>query len=213
MFYFISLRYPSSALCFHHSPIGHHTFDLSWYSYIPSTLLIVCFLSLNINYDYPSLQRKCPDSLHTPILFPEHLSSPSLGLVDSSSSHCFADPSFIVSSYLIPPVILCLLDSLVGTVIDHAADILVRFSTNDILLVKFYITKLDSSSGFVFGHNWLHHYNLLIDWSASQILYFRKFPLSIPNSARSGPNGSSEPPVSSSTTSASDLKPSVTSDS
>jgi hypothetical protein len=119
---------------------------------------------------------KCPDFLHTPIVFPEHLSSPSSGLVDSGSSHCFADPSFIDSnsfpSYSIPPVILRLLDSSVGAIIDRAADILVRFSTNDILLVKFYITKLDSSSAFVFGHNWLHRYNPSIDWSAGQILYF-----------------------------------------
>ena len=96
--------------------------------------------------------------------------------------------------------------------ITRAADILVRFSTNDILLLKFYITKLDSTSAFVFGHNWLHRYNPSIDWSAGQILSFRQLPQSVPSSARSGPNGSAEPPVSSSYSSASDPKPSVSSD-
>ena len=82
------------------------------------------------------------------------------GLVDSGSSHCFVDPSFIsdhsVSCYDIPPVILRLIDGSVGASITKAADIAIRFSTNDILLLKFYVTKLDSTSAFVFGHNWLH---------------------------------------------------------
>jgi hypothetical protein len=118
----------------------------------------------------------CPDSLHTPISFPSDDSVSSSGLIDSSLSHCFVDPNFIdsnsFSSYKIPPIILRLLDSSVGAVIMHAADILVHFSTNDMMLLKFYITKLDSTSAFVFGRNWLHRYNLSIDWSACQILYF-----------------------------------------
>ena len=154
-----------------------------------------------------------PDSLHTPISFPEHSSVSSTGLVDSGSSHCFVDPKFVslnsLPSYEIPPVILRLLDGSVGAMITRAADILVRFSTNDILLVKFYITKLDSTSAFVFGHNWLHRYNPSIDWSAGQITSFRQLPLSVPSSARSGPNDSSESPASRS--SASDPKPSISS--
>jgi len=117
-----------------------------------------------------------PDSLHTPISLLSHSSVSSSGLVDSGSSHCFVDPSFVslhsIPSYEISPVILRLLDRSVGTNITHAADISIRFSTNDILPLKFYITKLDSTSMFVFGHNWLHRYNPSIDWSAGQILYF-----------------------------------------
>jgi len=116
------------------------------------------------------------DSLHTLISFPDHLSLSSTGLVDSGSSHCFVDPEFISSnsfpSYEILPVVLRLLDGSVGAIITCAADITIRFSTNDMILLKFYITKLDSTSVFVFGHNWLHCYNLLIDWSAGQITYF-----------------------------------------
>jgi hypothetical protein len=110
------------------------------------------------------------------------------------------DPNFIsstsVPSYEIPPVILRLLDGSVGAIITRAADITIRFSTNDILRLKFYITKLDSTSAFVFGHNWLHRYNPSIDWSAGQILYFRQLPHSVPSSARPGSTGSPEPPVS-----------------
>jgi hypothetical protein len=119
---------------------------------------------------------KCPDSLHTLISFPDFPSLSSTGLVDSGSSHCFADPNFIslnsIPSYEIPPVILRLLDRSIGTMITRAADITIRFTTNDILRLKFYITKLDSTSAFVFGHNWLHRYNPSIDWSAGQIVYF-----------------------------------------
>jgi hypothetical protein len=119
---------------------------------------------------------KDPDAMHTQISFPDYSSLDSSGLVDSGSSHCFADPLFISSnnllSYDIPPVTLHLLDGSVGEVITKATDICIRFSTKDVLLLKFYITKLDSHSAFVFGHNWLHRYNLLIDWYAGQILYF-----------------------------------------
>ena len=119
---------------------------------------------------------KDPDSLHTPISFPDYPSIDSFGLVDSGSSHCFADPVFISSnnlpSYDIPPVTLRLLDGSVGEVITKATDIRICFSTKDILLLKFYITKLDSPSAFVFGHNWLYCYNPSIDWYAGQILYF-----------------------------------------
>jgi hypothetical protein len=116
------------------------------------------------------------DSLHIPISFPEFPLVSSTSLVDSGLSHCFADPTFIAAksfpSYKIPPIILQLLDGSIGVMITCATDILIQFSMNDILLLNFYITKLDSPSAFVFGHNWLHHYNLSIDWSAGQIKHF-----------------------------------------
>jgi hypothetical protein len=65
-----------------------------------------------------------PDSLYTPVSLPSHSISSS-GLVDSGSSHCFVDPSFIsdhsVSCYDIPPVILRLIDGSVGASITKAA--------------------------------------------------------------------------------------------
>jgi hypothetical protein len=157
---------------------------------------------------------KDPDAMHTPISFPDHSSLDSSGLVDSGSSHCFADPLFISSnnlpSYDIPPVTLRLLDGLVGEVITKATDIRIRFSTKDVLLLKFYITKLDSHSAFVFRHNWLHCYNPSIDWYAGQILDFRQLLPSVLSSSHIKATGSPVPPMSR-PSSASDLLPSVTS--
>ena len=109
-------------------------------------------------------------------------------------------------------MVLRLLDGSVGAIITRAADIVIRFSTKDILRLKFYITKLDSSSAFVFGYNWLHRYNPSIDWSAGQILYFRQLPHSVPSSPHTGFTDSKESPVSR-LSSASNLLPSVSSDS
>jgi hypothetical protein len=150
--------------------------------------------------------------LHTPVILPTYPSVSASGLVDSGSSHCFVDPSFIskynIPVYEIPPVILRLLDGSVGAMITSAADILIRFTTGDILLLKFYVTKLDSVSALVFGHDWLHRYNPSIDWTAGLISHFRQLPQPLPSSARSGLPGSEEPPAAG-ITSASDLLTSV----
>ena len=136
-------------------------------------------------------------------------------MVDSGSSHCFIDPCFIaehsIPFYEIPPITLRLIDGSVGAIITSAVDLSVCFTTNDILPLKFYVTKLDSSTAFVFGHNWLHRYNPSIDWSAGQITYFRRLLHSVPSSARTGSNVPKGPPAARNT-SASDPKPSVSSD-
>jgi hypothetical protein len=144
---------------------------------------------------------KDPNSLHTPVTLPTCPSVSSSGLVDSGSSHCFVDPSFIsqydLPFYEIPPVTLRLLDGSVGAIITSAADILIRFTTGDILLLKFYVTKLDSVSALVFGYDWLHRYNPSIDWTAGLISHFRQLPHPLPSSSRSGLTGSEEPPAAS----------------
>jgi len=140
-----------------------------------------------------------PDSLHTKISFPSVPFVSSSGLVDSGSSHCFVDPGFVAehsfSTYEIPPVVLRLLDGSVGAMITRAAVINIRFDSKDILQVKCYVTKLDSSSAFVFGYDWLHRYNPSIDWSAGQILFFRNPPLLVPSSVSPGVEDSSELPA------------------
>ena len=155
-----------------------------------------------------------PNSLHTSISFPSVPSLSSSGLVDSGSSHCFVDPLFLrtnsIPSYDIPPVVLRLIDGTVGATITSAADILIRFTTNDILPLKFYVTKLDPTSAFVFGHNWLHRYNPSIDWSAGQITHFRQLLHSVPSSPCSGAHGRDRPPLPK--PSASVLRSSVSSD-
>ena len=79
--------------------------------------------------------------------------------------------------------------------ITRAADLKLRFSTSDILTIKFYVTTLESSTALVFGHNWLHRYNLSIDWSAGQLLSFRQLSLSVSSSPLTAHSNSKESPA------------------
>jgi hypothetical protein len=126
------------------------------------------------------------DSLILRIAFPNSIVLFS-ALVDSGSTHCFVDPSFISkynrSTYDIAPVSLRLLDGSVGSLITRAADISIVFCTGDELLMKFFVTPLDSSVAFVFGYDWLRRFNPLIDWSDSRLLSFRSLAPSASSSA------------------------------
>ena len=142
-----------------------------------------------------------PNSFYTKVSFPQFPTLSASGLVDSGSSHCFIDPSFIsknkIPYYDIPPVTLRLLDGSVGASIARIADIDICFSTNDKMLLRFYVTKLDSATAMVFGHNWLHRYNPSIDWSAGHIEHFRNLAPSVLSSAPAGPSGAPAPPAAS----------------
>jgi hypothetical protein len=121
------------------------------------------------------------------------------GLVDSGSSHCFIDPTYArdhnIPLTTIPPVTLRFLNGSFGEDIVQIATLPIRFSTDDVIDLLFYVTPLDSDSAFVFGHNWLRRYNPSIDWTAGQLLFFRRLPHSVPTSTRSGLNGSPDPPA------------------
>ncbi|CAA7258940.1 unnamed protein product [Cyclocybe aegerita] len=140
-----------------------------------------------------------PNSLTLPVTLHSRSTVPATSLVDSGSTHCFIDTNFVsihnVSTYDIPPLALRLLDGTVNTWITQAADIPIRYPTGDILSSTFFVTKLDSSCALVFGYNWLHNYNLLIDWTAGLLHSFQRLPQSEALPSLSGRSASVLPPT------------------
>ena len=131
-------------------------------------------------------------------------------LIDSGSSHCFLDLTF-VSEHSVPTsdilsILLCLLDRSLRSTITKVAYLLVTFSTGDTFNLAFYVTMLDSVCPAILGHNWLRCYNPLIDWLGGHLESFQGFqnPTSLcstiprPSSEALGnsPPSSSAPPVS-----------------
>ena len=94
-------------------------------------------------------------------------------LVDSGSTHCFVDPTFVnnnaISSYSVPPIILRLFDSSTTTIITTATNLSICFPSGKVTPMTFYVTPLDSKCRIILGHNWLIRFNPLIDWVLGSI--------------------------------------------
>jgi len=140
-----------------------------------------------------------PNSLMPSVTITSLVMPPVSALVDSSSSHCFIDSTFVnkhsLTTYAISPLELHLLDSFLNTYITEAITLDIQFSTGKVNSKTFYVTPLDSSCVLVLGHSWLTHYNPLIDWVLGHIEFHKstlQMPAApVPPSAESAPTSAS----------------------
>jgi hypothetical protein len=114
-----------------------------------------------------------PDSLFISLTIPNSLSMHTL--IDSGSSHCFLDLSFVsnhrITTTTIPPIRLHLFDGTCNSTITQIAKLPIIFLTGKEFTLTFYVTLLDSSCSAVLGYDWLRQYNPLIDWSTNHIAF------------------------------------------
>jgi hypothetical protein len=76
-----------------------------------------------------------------------------------------------IPTFAVPPIGLRLFDGTCNSIITQAAELPILFPTGVTLVLKFYVTSLDSSCSAVLGFNWFRQYNPLVDWSTGHIAF------------------------------------------
>ena len=132
-----------------------------------------------------------PDSLVLLLTLPSIPSStPAPALIDSGSSHCFIDSSFVarfnVATQNISPLRLRLLDGSDAHIISRSVEMPVVFPCGERFTLEFLIAPLDPNCPLVLGHRWLRRYNPLINWNRGLISFRTSEP-----STMLAPTGSS----------------------
>src|SRR5258708_23654780 len=103
---------------------------------------------------------------------------PFCALLDSSSSHNFVNESFVIYNKLSPlylptPIPLRMFDGSATSTIKKKVQIPIKFSTGELHVVKFYITKLDKEYSVVLRYDWLTCHNPIIDCMEMKITFQR----------------------------------------
>ena len=80
-------------------------------------------------------------------------------LVDSGSTDCFIESTFVrnhnLTPFRIPNIPLKLFDGTTNSVISEAIELPIQFASGETLVLQFLLTSLDKSCMVVLGHNWL----------------------------------------------------------
>src|SRR5258708_10519839 len=162
------------------------------------------------NPSWPTLPKGClqtdsvpPLHLNTTLLslnsFFLSLTSPSTRnplrlfhtLLDSGSSHNFVNELFVIYNKLSPlylPTLIPLrmFNRSTTSTVEKKVQIPIKFSTGELHIVEFYITKLDEEYSVVLGYDWLTHHNPIINWMETKITFWRLVTLKLTPTTTTG---------------------------